>query len=131
MVAGSRQLKIGLRVEDLDRSLALYRRIGFREIPSDPASMVRYLTFRHTWLILASRHSHGYHHPERELLARTGPMGSGVVVVVPTTDIAGMRDLWRAEGLPVTLEVEDVGSARVFYGLDPDGYEVMFEQFPT
>jgi lactoylglutathione lyase len=29
----------------------------------------------------------------------------------------------------VTLEPEDVGFARVFYGLDPDGYEIVFEEF--
>jgi hypothetical protein len=31
-------------------------------------------------------------------------------------------------GLPVTLEPEDAYWARIFYGLDPDGYELMFEQ---
>jgi lactoylglutathione lyase len=36
---------------------------------------------------------------------------------------------WRDDGLPITLEPEDVGWARISYGHDPDGYEVMFEQF--
>jgi lactoylglutathione lyase len=49
--------------------------------------------------------------------------------VVPTSDLDAVRELWRREGLPVTLEPEDVGFARVFYGLDPDGYEIVFEQF--
>jgi lactoylglutathione lyase len=40
-----------------------------------------------------------------------------------------MYALWRSEGLRITLEPEDVGWARIFYGMDPDGYEVMFEQF--
>ncbi len=48
---------------------------------------------------------------------------------MPTTDIAAVRELWRRESLQVTLEPEDVGFAVVFYGLDPDGYELMFEQF--
>lgn len=35
----------------------------------------------------------------------------------------------QEEGLTVTLDPEDVGWARISYGLDPDGYEIMFEQF--
>ena len=48
---------------------------------------------------------------------------------MPTTDITGMRELWDQEALPVTLEPEDAGFAVILYGLDPDGYELMFEQF--
>lgn len=36
---------------------------------------------------------------------------------------------WRDDGRRIRLEPEDVGWARIFYGLDPDGYEVMFERF--
>ncbi len=129
MVAGARQLKVGLRVDDPERSAELYRQIGFREIPVADQPLLRYMSFGHTWLILSSRHSHGYHNPDRENAARTGPLGSGFVLAIPTTDIAAMRELWRCEGLPVTLEPENVGFAEIFYGLDPDGYEVMFEQF--
>lgn len=35
-------------------------------------------------------------------------------LAVPTTDIAAMRELWRREALPVTLELEDVGFAQIF-----------------
>jgi lactoylglutathione lyase len=35
----------------------------------------------------------------------------------------------RDDGRPIRLEPEDVGWARIFYGLDPDGYEVMFKRF--
>lgn len=129
MVAGAKQLKVGLRVDDVERSAALYRQIGFREIPVEDQPMLTYLTFGHTWLILSSRDSHGYHNAERERAARSGPLGSGFVLAVPTTDLAAMRELWRREGLEVTLEPEDVGFAEIFYGLDPDGYELMFEQF--
>lgn len=126
---GAKQLKVGLRVDDLDRSVALYRQIGFREIPNDDQPMLRYLSFGHTWVILSSRLSHGYHSPERERAARSGPLGSGFVLTVPTTDVSAMREVWRRENLPVTLEPEDAGFAVIFYGLDPDGYELMFEQF--
>ncbi len=131
MVAGTKQLKVGLRVADLERSAALYGRVGFRQIPDQGQPMLRYLTFGHTWLILSSRHSHGYHNAERERASRSGPLGSGFVLVIPTADIAAARAIWRHEGLPVTLELEDVGFAEIFYGLDPDGYEVMFEQFKS
>ncbi|WP_309225197.1 VOC family protein [Salinispora sp. H7-4] len=70
------------------------------------------------------------HHAERGQQTRQGPAGLGFVLVVPTTDLDATWRLWREEGLTVTLDPEDVGWARIFYGLDPDGYEVMFEQFP-
>ncbi|MET8067467.1 hypothetical protein [Micromonospora sp. NPDC005313] len=76
----ARQLKLGLRVRDLDRSQGRVAGLGF-------------------------------------------------VRTVPTANLDVTYALWRDEGLPVTLEPEDVGWARIFYGLDPDGYEVMFEQF--
>ena len=129
MVMGARQLKVGLRVDDLDRSVELYRQIGFKEIPNDEQPELRYLTFGHTWLILSGRSSHGYHNAVREQAARQGPLGSGVVLAVPTSDITEVRELWRREALQVTLEPEDAGFAVIFYGLDPDGYELMFEQF--
>jgi lactoylglutathione lyase len=126
---GERQLKVGLRVRDLSRSAGLYLRVGFREIPNPEQPNLRYLTFGHTWLILADLNAHGYHAGERERVVRTGPLGSGFVLSIPTKDLGGMYALWRDEGLPITLEPEDAGWARIFYGLDPDGYEVMFEQF--
>ncbi|UFN44661.1 VOC family protein [Nocardioides okcheonensis] len=129
MVAGARQLKVGLRVRDLDRSTDLYRRVGFRQLPNAEQPMLRYLTFGHTWLILSSLDLHGYHDPERERAVKSGPLGSGFVLVVPSTDIAAVHQLWVSEGLTVTLPPEDVGFADIFYGLDPDGYEIMFEQF--
>lgn len=126
---GAKQLKVGLRVADLDRSCALYLALGFKQIPQENQPGMRYLTFGHTWLMLSSRFEHGYHDERRGDLARSGPLGYGFVLVLPTTDLDAVRDLWRREGLPVTLEPEDAPWARIFYGLDPDGYEVMFEQF--
>jgi lactoylglutathione lyase len=48
---------------------------------------------------------------------------------VPTQDLAGVYGLWQREGLPVTLEPEDAPWRPIFLGLDPDGYELMFEEF--
>ncbi len=129
MVMGAKQVKIGFRVADLDRSADLYRQIGFKQIPVDQQPQLRYLSYGHTWLILSSRFAHGYHNAERESLAKRGPLSGGVVLALPTLDIDGMRQLWDRQGLPVTLEVEDVEFAVIFYGLDHDGYELMFEQF--
>lgn len=126
----TKQLKVGLRVRDLDRSFDLYRRLGFRHLPQPEQTQLRYLTYGHTWLILSDLHQHGYHHAERGQQTRQGPVGLGFVLVVPTTDLDATWRLWREEGLTVTLDPEDVGWARIFYGLDPDGYELMFEQFP-
>ena len=127
----ARQLKVGLRVRDLDRSFDLYRQLGFRHLPQPQQANLRYLTFGHTWLILSHVDKHGYHNAERESQTRSGPPGLGFVLVVPAADLDATYALWRREGLPVTLEPEDVGWARIFYGLDPDGYEVMFEEFPA
>jgi lactoylglutathione lyase len=60
---------------------------------------------------------------------RAARWGSGFVLAVPTRDLVSVYDLWQREGLPVTLEPEDAPWARIFYGLDPDGYELMFEEF--
>jgi lactoylglutathione lyase len=80
-------------------------------------------------LILADLDAHGYHAEDRERAVRTGPLGSGFVLSIPTENLDTSYALWRDEALPITLEPEDAGWARIFYGLDPDGYEVMFEQF--
>jgi lactoylglutathione lyase len=128
MLRGSKQLKVGLRVHDLDRSCALYLKLGFKQIPHPDQPTLRYLTYGHTWLILSGLYTHGYHNAGREQAAKTGPVGSGFVLAIPTDDLDGVYRLWKEEGLPVTLEPEDVFWARIFYGLDPDGYEIMFEQ---
>ena len=44
---GARQLKFGLRVDDIERSAALYLRLGFNEIPNDDQPGLRYLAFGH------------------------------------------------------------------------------------
>jgi lactoylglutathione lyase len=119
---------VGLRVRDLERSCALYLRLGFRQIPRTDQPNLRYLTFGHTWLILSDMHAHGYHNAQREQAAVSGPIGGGFVLAVPTQNLDDTYDLWRREGLPVTLEPQEVFWARIFYGLDPDGYELMFEQ---
>ena len=125
---GMTQLKVGLRVGDLEASCALYLKLGFRQIPRPDEPRLRYLTFGRTWLILSDRFLHGYHSAQRRDAAISGPLGSGFVLAIPTLDLDATYDLWRAEGLPVTLEPEDAYWARIFYGLDLDGYELMFEQ---
>jgi lactoylglutathione lyase len=125
---GAKQLKVGLRVGDLETSRALYLKLGFKQIPRPDEPHLRYLTFGHTWLILSDRYRHGYHNAERRQAAASGPLGSGFVLTIPTSNLDAAYDLWRAEGLPVTLEPQDVYFARIFYGLDPDGYELMFEE---
>ncbi|WP_104091489.1 VOC family protein [Arthrobacter sp. GMC3] len=128
MLRGSKQLKVGFRVRDIERSCALYLRLGFKQIPHPDQPNLRYLTFGYTWLILSDMYAHGYHNADREKAAKAGPNGSGTVLAIPTNDLDGIYKLWKEEGLTVTLEPEDVFWARIFYGLDPDGYEVMFEQ---
>jgi lactoylglutathione lyase len=61
----------------------------------------------------------------------SGPVGNGFVLAMPTQDIDRVYNLWRREGLRITLEPQEVFYARIFYGLDPDGYELMFEQHPA
>lgn len=125
---GMTQLKVGLRVRDLDASCALYLKLGFKQIPRPDEPRLRYLTFGHTWLILSDRYNHGYHNAQRQDAAVNGPVGAGFVLAIPVPDLDAVHGLWRSEGLPVTLEPENAYWARIFYGLDPDGYELMFEQ---
>ena len=129
MVMGERQLKVGLRVRELRRSTDLYLRLGFREIPNLEQPNLRYLTFGHTWLILSDLTAHGYHTQEAEQAASSQPLGIGFVLAIPTPDLDRSYSIWCEEGLAVTVEPEDAGWARIFYGRDPDGYEVMFEEF--
>ncbi|MDT0445286.1 VOC family protein [Streptomyces johnsoniae] len=126
---GSKQLKVGLRVRDLERSRALYLKCGFKEIPNGEQLDLRYLTFGHTWLILSDLSAHPYHAAEREQATKQGPLGRGFVLTIPSKDIDQSYRLWQDEGLPVTAEPMNVGWASVFFGLDPDGYDVMFEHF--
>src|SRR5580698_11014656 len=94
---GMTQLKIGLRVSDLEASCALYLRVGFRQIPRPDEPRLRYLTFGHTWLILSDRYQHGYHSTQRRDAAINGPLGSGFVLAIPTPDLHATYDLWLAE----------------------------------
>lgn len=126
---GMTQLKMGLRVADLDASCALYLKLGFKQIPRPDEPRLRYLTFGHTWLILSDRYEHGYHNAERKQAAMSGPLGTGFVLAIPTPDLDATYRLWRSAGLPVTLEPHEAYYARIFYGLDPDGYELQFEEF--
>jgi lactoylglutathione lyase len=125
---GMTQLKVGLRVSDLDASCALYLKLGFRQIPRPDEPRLRYLTFGRTWLILSDRFHHGYHNAQRQDAAVNGPVGGGVVLAIPVPDLDAVYEFWCSHGLPVTLEPENAYWARIFYGLDPDGYELMFEQ---
>jgi lactoylglutathione lyase len=125
---GMAQLKVGLRVRDLDASCALYLKLGFKQIPRPDEPRLRYLTFGRTWLILSDMYSHGYHNAQRHDAAVNGPVGAGFVLAIPVPDLDAVHELWRSEGLPVTLEPQNAYWARIFYGLDPDGYELMFEQ---
>ncbi|GAA2667056.1 lactoylglutathione lyase [Actinosynnema pretiosum] len=130
MVMGSRQVKVGLRVADLDRSRDLYLAVGFKEIPNDEQPTLRYLTHGRTWLILSDRQAHPYISERDRVSAQEGPVGAGFVLAVPVSDVEALHRWWAAQdGLEVVLPPEDAGWAVVFQGADYDGYQVMFEQF--
>ncbi|RJQ72837.1 VOC family protein [Pseudonocardiaceae bacterium YIM PH 21723] len=126
---GAKQVKIGLRVKDLRRSGELYLRLGFREIPNDEVPTLRYLTYGNTWLILIDQQEHDYYRPEERVAVTAGPPGVGFTMALPVPDLDAAHRLWRDAGLPIVMEPKDAGFARVFSGLDPDGYQVTFEQF--
>ena len=95
---GAKQLKVGMRVSDLEISCALYLKLGFKQIPRPDESHLRYLTFGHTWLILSDRYRHGYHNAERQQAVASGPLGSGFVLTIPTSDLDVTYNLWLSEG---------------------------------
>lgn len=77
LMRGSRQVKVGLRVLDLDKSCALYKEVGFRLIPHDDQPNLRYLTFGLTWLILSDLHATGTTIPSANVPRGTGRLAAG------------------------------------------------------
>lgn len=131
MTMGAKHLKVGLRVRDLAASAALYLRLGFKEIPNSEQPDIRYFTYGHTWLILSDKAAHPYQYTDESQVeaVRTGPPGLGFVLAIPVPDLDAVYQLWRSEGLQMVAEPQATGWARVFFGRDLDGYELMFEQY--
>ena len=51
------------------------------------------------------------------------------MLAIPVPDLDATYEPWRPEGPPVTLKPEGAYWSRIFYDLDPDRYELMFEQY--
>jgi lactoylglutathione lyase len=128
-VSGVGQLKIGLRVRNLDRSVALYRRLGFKEVPNNEKSQ-RLLAFGDAWLVLSERSAKGDHPDERGERLKNSTPGSGVVLTIPTHDLNALLGYWTEEGMLVISALVPGEPDRAFHGLDPDGYELRFEEIP-
>jgi lactoylglutathione lyase len=115
-------------VQDLGRSRALYRRLGFKEVANDSPPGVCRLIYGHTWLILSEGRASD-NDPERKESARNGPRAAGFVLRIETSDLDAIHEYWQEEGgLVVTLSLRRGERERVFCGLDHDGYELMFEE---
>lgn len=120
---GAGQPEVRLAVRDLERSAALYRRLGFEDVAGDDPALRR-LTLPGLGLVLAE----GAHNQVRTASDRQGQPELGVVLAIPTPDLDGVHRYWEEEGMLVVSAPHRDGARRVFHGLDPDGYQLRFEE---
>lgn len=60
-----KQLKVGLRVRDLDRVFDLYQRLGFRHLPVPGQAQLRYLTYGSALAVIRAFDAAGRLFPQR------------------------------------------------------------------
>ena len=121
-----RMLHLGLRVTDLDRSLAFYTALGYAEIGRVPEHPVR-----------QPDHAPASRRPVRQPRARARPArpvtDTSAVnhLVVQTDDLdATIADL-AARGVPAEPPTEPGPGLRTSWLTDPDGYRIELVQWPA
>jgi catechol 2,3-dioxygenase-like lactoylglutathione lyase family enzyme len=119
-------LEVTMRVRNLKRSRALYRRLGFVEEDVDDGHACR-LRRGDVLLVLTDRASKT-DAPQRQEPATNAPRGGGVVLTVVVRDIDAVLAYWQEEGMLVVTGVHQGRTGRVFHGLDHDGYELRIEE---
>jgi len=118
-------LAVTIHPRDRMRSLALYRRLGFRAVGA-PDEQVCRLEHAGVELVLADR-SVDDEPGSGEDSARVRRSG-GARVTVRVRDLDEVLAYWQEEGMLVVTPVHQGRTGRVFHGLDYDGYEVRIEE---
>jgi len=121
-------VELQIRVRDLERSRAVYRRLGLVELATGRANVGRFRC-GDVVLMLTDRGSGGAE-AHRGAPAGRG-LGGGPLLTVVVRDIDEVLAYWLEEGMLVVSGPHGAAAGRVFHGLDHDGHEIRIEAAPT
>jgi uncharacterized glyoxalase superfamily protein PhnB len=121
-------VSVALAVEDVEEASRFYHDLGFREqfsLPDGSGGLaLSILTREGSMLLLGPIEEVHYAGPERTKLIQAGPRGLGITLILQVDDLDETYDLVRRSGLKVLVDpVEEYYGDRVFFFLDPYGYE--------
>ena len=118
------EVKIGIRVPDVEQASSFYRGFGFDEVgvvPGPSGSPVLAV------LILDALHGLPFPDTDRERRIKEGPRGLGCVIGLEVADLQAIFDYCIERGLEITGPLQDQPwGERTFTCLDPFGYEWKF-----
>jgi lactoylglutathione lyase len=123
-----RALHFGLRVTDLDRSLAFYRAVGYEIVGEVPDTGIGHLTMlklpRDDFVTLEL-----VHHPDYAPVGGDAPLSHFVIQV---DDVQATRTQLVARGIAVDEPMSPDGSADFWTAMlaDPDGNRIELVQWP-
>lgn len=122
-------LSVFLNVQDIERSIAFYRGLGFKvdalHRGREGEGPVRYADLSYQGAELGLGHIAINDDPEFRAWVGT-PLGAGVVLYVSVPDVDLVFDKAKAVGATIEYAPEDRSYGRVFGLNDPDGYVVSF-----
>jgi uncharacterized glyoxalase superfamily protein PhnB len=135
-IAGIPSVVPVMAVEDIQKAIAFYSHLGFREvfsIPDQSGKLVHaHLRKGDSALFLGRLDvSHYGGHRRAESIGRSRPIdrGIGVTLILQVDNLANVYDFVRRERLEVLAEpVDEYYGDRVFFFLDPFGYEWKISQ---
>jgi uncharacterized glyoxalase superfamily protein PhnB len=127
-----------LAVEDIQKAIAFYSQLGFREVFSIPDQTARlahvHLQKGDSALFLGRTdvsHYPGHRRAETIKGSRSIDRGLGITLILQVDNLASIYDFVCREKLEVLAEpVDEYYGDRVFFFLDPFGYEWKISQ-PT
>jgi uncharacterized glyoxalase superfamily protein PhnB len=117
-----------LLVADIARASRFYEKLGFTQQAAYPRAdgelTVALLSHGGSTLILGRRDELHYENPARARLIRKGPIGLGTVLTCAVPDLDAVYRAVKRAKVQILLEpTEEFYGDRVFFFLDPDGYE--------
>lgn len=126
-----REVKIGIRVGDVERAVAFYRGLGFAEIARIPGPagtpVLAVLLRDQVHLIVDALVGLPYPDTDRERRIQAGPRGLGCVIGLEVEDLRSVYDYCVAEGAEITSTITDQPwGERTFTCVDPFGWEWKF-----
>ena len=122
-----------LAVADIARASRFYQTLGFVEQAAYPRAdgelTVAFLRHGSSLLILGRKDELHYSNAARAKLIRKGPYGLGITLILAVVDLDAVYEVVKRAKLEILLEpVDEFYGERVFFFLDPDGYEWKISQ---